>query len=92
MLVKNFLEGAAIIKLFLFRIQSFQRKSDAVSVCLVFEAAGIEDYQGAGYHHPQESLPAPKGLDSYPAIFSYPSVRPLNLLLDAHLVHFFSNV
>lgn len=55
------------------KIQSFQRKSDAVSVCLVFEAAGIEDYQGAGYHHPQELLPAPKGLDSYPAIFSYPS-------------------
>ena len=63
-----------------FRIQSFQRKSDAVSVCLVFEAAGVEDYQGAGYHHPQESVPAPKGLDSYPAIFSYPNVSKLVLL------------
>lgn len=55
------------------KIQSFQRKSDAVSVCLVFEAAGVEDYRGAGYHHPQESVSAPKGLDSYPAIFSYPN-------------------
>ncbi|MPC52360.1 UPF0536 protein C12orf66 [Portunus trituberculatus] len=55
------------------KIQSFQRKSDAVSVCLVFEAAGIDDYRGAGYHHPQESVSTPKGLDSYPAIFSYPN-------------------
>lgn len=62
------------VKLVPFRIQSFQRKSDAVSVCLVFEAAGVEDYRGAGYHHPQESVSAPKGLDSYPAIFSYPNV------------------
>lgn len=60
------------------KIQSFQRRSDAASVCLVFEAAGVEDYQGAGYHHPQESLSPPKGLDSYPAIFSYPPTKPLD--------------
>ncbi|XP_071538385.1 KICSTOR subunit 2-like isoform X2 [Panulirus ornatus] len=60
------------------KIQSFQRRSDAVSVCLVFEAAGVENYQGAGYHHPAESVPSPKGLDSYPAIFTYPSTKPLD--------------
>lgn len=86
------------------KIQSFQRRSDAVSVCLVFEAAGVEHYRGAGYHHPEESVPPPKGLDSYPAIFTYPPTRPLerwpsivmrvsdrsneHALLD-HVVHFF---
>ena len=68
------------VKFVSFRIQSFQRKSDAVSVCLVFEAAGVDDYRGAGYHHPQESVSTPKGLDSYPAIFSYPNVSLLVLL------------
>ncbi|KAG7168760.1 KICSTOR complex protein C12orf66-like [Homarus americanus] len=53
-------------------------KSDAASVCLVFEAAGVEDYQGAGYHHPEESMPPPKGLDSYPAIFTYPPTKPMD--------------
>lgn len=87
-----FLKVGAITKPFLHRIQSFQRKSDAVSVCLVFEAAGVEDYQGAGYHHPQESLPAPKGLDSYPAIFSYPNVSSLSLLPNAVVVYMFTQV
>lgn len=58
------------------KIQSFVRKSDASSVCLVFEATGVEDYQGAGYHHPEEHVQPPKGLESYPAIFSYPPTRP----------------
>ncbi|KAK7081690.1 hypothetical protein SK128_000827, partial [Halocaridina rubra] len=58
------------------KIQSFVRKSDASCVCLVFEAAGVEDYRGAGYHHPGELAQAPKGLESYPAIFCYPPTRP----------------
>lgn len=58
------------------KIQTFVRKTDASSVCLVFEAAGVEDYQGAGYHHPEELVQPPKGLESYPAIFSYPPTRP----------------
>ncbi|CAL4063392.1 unnamed protein product [Meganyctiphanes norvegica] len=57
------------------KIQSFQRRSDAASVCLVFEAAGVDDYRGAGYHHPAEPAQPPKGLDSYPAIFSYPPLK-----------------
>nr|XP_027211344.1 KICSTOR complex protein C12orf66-like [Penaeus vannamei] len=64
-----YISGVASKSSFCLKNPEFQRRSDAASVCLVFEAAGVEDYQGAGYHHPQESLSPPKGLDSYPAIF-----------------------
>ncbi|KAK3855311.1 hypothetical protein Pcinc_038276 [Petrolisthes cinctipes] len=59
------------------KIQSFQRKTDAASVCLVLEAGGLEGYQGPGYHHPNQPDITPKGLDSYPTIFTFPPGKPL---------------
>ena len=57
------------------RIVTFQKKSDAVCVCLVFDSNKLPDFQkGSGYHHPQKFTEPPQGMDSYPAIFLYPPV------------------
>ncbi|XP_071804317.1 KICSTOR subunit 2-like isoform X2 [Asterias amurensis] len=62
------------------KIVAFQKKSDALNVSLVFDTRGSEDtYKGHGYHHPNSFFEPPKGLYSYPAIFSYPMERPVHL-------------
>ncbi|XP_064597265.1 KICSTOR subunit 2-like [Liolophura sinensis] len=62
---------------FVSKIVSFHKKSDATNVSLVLDIQGIEStYKGPGYHHPHKQTELPKGLGSYPAIFSYPSERP----------------
>ncbi|XP_076033388.1 KICSTOR subunit 2-like [Oratosquilla oratoria] len=63
---------------YVLKIQSFQRKTDAAYFSIVFEAAGVDDYQGPGYHYPSRTSVPPKGLESYPAIFSYPQNKPLS--------------
>ncbi|XP_064652423.1 KICSTOR subunit 2-like isoform X2 [Lineus longissimus] len=64
---------------FISRITTFQKKSDAVNISLVFDVHGIEDlYNGPGYHHPNKFSEKPKGLDSYPAVFAYPGEKPSN--------------
>ena len=60
---------------FIFRITAFQKKTDALNVSLVLDISGIEDkYMGAGYHHPDKRVETPTGVDSFPAVFSYPGV------------------
>ncbi len=60
---------------FHFRIVTFQKKTDATCLCLVFDSTHIEGFQkGAGYHHPGKFTEPPKGLDSFPPIFTYPPV------------------
>ncbi|XP_014664498.1 PREDICTED: UPF0536 protein C12orf66 homolog [Priapulus caudatus] len=56
------------------KIVSFQRKSDAYSVSLVFDTHGAQPatFDGHGYHHPARVAQRPLGLDSFPAIFFYP--------------------
>lgn len=62
------------------RVVAFQKKTDAFNVSLVFDTHGSEDtYKGHGYHHPESYVEPPKGLDTYPAVFSYPTERPSNL-------------
>ena len=58
-----------------FRIVTFQRKTDAYNISLVLntQASGI-NFQGLGYHFPSALTEPPTGMDSYPAIFSYPNV------------------
>ena len=57
------------------RMVTFQKKSDAVSLCLVFDSNKMDEFQKvAGYHHPQKHIEPPRGIDSYPPIFLYPSV------------------
>ena len=69
-------EFTKICFVYTLRIVTFQKKSDALNISLVFDAHGIEDLvKGHGYHHPNKVTEPPKGLDSYPAIFSYPMVR-----------------
>ncbi|XP_041482961.1 KICSTOR complex protein C12orf66 homolog [Lytechinus variegatus] len=62
------------------KIVAFQRKTDAFNISLVLntQASGI-NFQGLGYHFPSEMTEPPTGMDSYPAIFSYPNERPTNL-------------
>ncbi|KAI0221223.1 hypothetical protein LSAT2_027374 [Lamellibrachia satsuma] len=58
------------------KIVTFQKKADVCNVSLVFDVTGMEHlYKGAGYRHPRCYCEPPKGLDSYPAIFSYPADR-----------------
>lgn len=55
------------------KIATFYKKSDAVCVELLFDAFGDESYYEHGYRHPDRSVEVPKGIDSYPAIYFYPS-------------------
>ncbi|XP_041360889.1 KICSTOR complex protein C12orf66 homolog isoform X2 [Gigantopelta aegis] len=64
---------------FVAKMITFQKKSDATSVCLVFDTTGVRDkFTGPGYHHPDKFVEPPRGVDSFPAIFSYPGDRPTN--------------
>lgn len=56
------------------RIASLCKKSDALCVQLLFEALGVEGYYEHGYCHPDHAVEAPKGIDSYPVIYSYPTI------------------
>ncbi|XP_072029268.1 KICSTOR subunit 2-like [Amphiura filiformis] len=59
------------------KVVAFQKRSDAFNISLVFDTHGSEEtYKGHGYHHPESIVEPPKGLDSYPAVFSYPNERP----------------
>ncbi|WAR18092.1 CL066-like protein, partial [Mya arenaria] len=59
-------------------MKAFQKKSDASHVCLVLDTQGLESpYRGPGYTHPDRQGDTPKGLDSYPTIFSFPGEQPV---------------
>ena len=70
---------------FLFRIQQFQRKSDAFCVAIVFDTNNLPakyEYEGVGYQFPAETKAAtPTGLDTYPAIFTFPEVFKHSIVL-----------
>ncbi|XP_021918137.1 KICSTOR complex protein C12orf66 homolog isoform X3 [Zootermopsis nevadensis] len=59
------------------KIQNFQRRYDAVAVMLVFDAHGLEDFKGPGYHHPDKPAESPQDLECYPIAVSCP-IKPLN--------------
>ncbi|GIY41564.1 KICSTOR complex protein C12orf66 homolog [Caerostris darwini] len=54
------------------KIVSFQKKYDCACVTIVLDTNGLDDYTGHGYCHPDKICETPKGLDSFPAIVSYP--------------------
>lgn len=56
------------------RIQNFQKKTDACNVSLVLNTQGLEGVFPGGYHCPGRLVETPKGLNSFPTIFSYPGV------------------
>ena len=58
----------------IFRIQTFQRKADARAVSLILDVNGLESFRGPGYVHPNKPFEVPKGLDSFPCIFTSPEV------------------
>ncbi|XP_074656671.1 KICSTOR subunit 2-like [Tubulanus polymorphus] len=59
------------------KLTTFQKKTDAFNVSLVFDVHGIEDlYHGSGYAHPSKYCDPPKGLELFPTIFSCPGDRP----------------
>lgn len=60
-------------------IQAFQRKADARAVSLILDVNGLDSFRGPGYVHPSKPVDTPKGLDSYPCIFTSPdkSIREI---------------
>lgn len=58
------------------KLVTFQRKSDASFIMLMFDARGCEGYKGHGYHHPDRAMETPKGLGTYPAVVSIPPDAP----------------
>lgn len=56
------------------RILGFQKKTDALCICIVFDARGTSFYRN-GYRFPRRSIQPVEGLDSYPSILSVPGVR-----------------
>lgn len=60
------------------KVVAFQKKTDASYIILVFDTHGT-DYTGHGYHFPVGYREPPKGLDSFPAVFSYPRDKPIHL-------------
>lgn len=68
--MKNF--GSKMTVDYCQRIASLCKKSDALCVQLLFEALGVEGYYEHGYRHPDHVVEPPKGIDSYPVIYSYP--------------------
>ncbi|XP_033096186.1 KICSTOR complex protein C12orf66 homolog [Anneissia japonica] len=62
------------------KIIAFSKKADALNVSVVYDTNNaIEVFKGHGYHHPYSQHEVPTGLDSYPAIFSYPEEKPIRL-------------
>ena len=60
-----------------YRMAHFHKKTDAFCTTLVYDTNDLPDehqYKGPGYHHPLRPCERLSGLDSYPAIFSYPGV------------------
>ncbi|CAG7816681.1 unnamed protein product [Allacma fusca] len=55
-----------------YKLASFQKKSDALSVCLVFDARDV-NFHANGYQHPKRVVSSPQGLESFPAILAIPS-------------------
>ena len=73
------------------RITAFQKKTDALNISLVLDISGIEDkYKGPGYHHPEKEVETPTGIDSFPAVFSFPGVGK-NLSTFSTLILCFSS-
>lgn len=61
------------------RVIAFQKKTDAFNVSVVLDSQGLDGvYKGPGYHHPDKPVDQPTGLESYPAIYSYPGEYPVN--------------
>ncbi|PIK36744.1 putative UPF0536 protein C12orf66-like, partial [Apostichopus japonicus] len=54
------------------------KKTDANYIILVFDTHGSQ-YTGHGYHFPVGFTEPPTGLDSFPAVFSYPRDKPIHL-------------
>lgn len=55
------------------RMLSFQKKSDAVSVCIIFDSKDTK-YNPNGYSSVGREFVVPQGLESFPAVLSIPLV------------------
>jgi len=58
------------------KLSNFQKKSDALAICLVFDARDIDFYPN-GYQHPVRPPEVPTGMDTFPAVLSIPQ-KPLS--------------
>ncbi|KAG8193816.1 hypothetical protein JTE90_029550 [Oedothorax gibbosus] len=68
--MKNFCTKASFD--YFAKIISFQKKYDVACVAIVLDTNGLENYTGHGYNYPNKNYEAPKGLESFPLIVSYP--------------------
>ncbi|XP_054162860.1 KICSTOR subunit 2-like [Oppia nitens] len=61
------------------KLIAFHGKTDAHMICLVYDITGDNCYTGFGYHSIYKAFKTPKGIDSFPVMFSYPSDIPKTL-------------
>eukprot|EP00096_Caligus_rogercresseyi_P015586 TRINITY_DN8052_c0_g1_i2.p1 TRINITY_DN8052_c0_g1~~TRINITY_DN8052_c0_g1_i2.p1 ORF type:complete len:427 (+),score=73.91 TRINITY_DN8052_c0_g1_i2:47-1327(+) len=59
------------------RISSFQKKTDATSINLIFDAT-IDGYRGPGYRLPLKHPRDLSGVELYPSVYSTPGPPPLS--------------
>eukprot|EP00092_Neocalanus_flemingeri_P013318 GFUD01014356.1.p1 GENE.GFUD01014356.1~~GFUD01014356.1.p1 ORF type:complete len:324 (-),score=91.77 GFUD01014356.1:331-1254(-) len=56
------------------RLSAFQKRADAQSISVLFDATGLASYNGRpGYHHLEKEQPQMSGLDLFPVVFSTPT-------------------
>lgn len=60
------------------RIVQFVRKCDSSYAILIFDTHGKEEFSNIGYRSPFLKKEVPKGINSYPIIYSYPGEFPKN--------------
>ncbi|XP_048729252.1 KICSTOR subunit 2-like isoform X3 [Ostrea edulis] len=63
---------------FVTRIQTFHKKADACHVSLVLNTQGLDRVFPEGYQYPGRLVETPQGLNTFPAIFSFPGERLSN--------------
>lgn len=71
------------------KMLSFQKKSDALCVCIIFDAKDTK-YHPNGYNCIGKEVRLPTGLETFPAVLSIPTVWILHRLFLYLLEHCFS--
>ncbi|RWS10771.1 hypothetical protein B4U79_12858 [Dinothrombium tinctorium] len=61
-----------------YKITTFQRKSDASCIMIIFDTHNGEDYKGHGYRLPKSPIEPVKGLDTFPPIVVFPADKQIS--------------
>ncbi|XP_023332425.1 KICSTOR complex protein C12orf66 [Eurytemora carolleeae] len=66
------------------RLISFHRRTDALTVCIVFDGTGLSGFRGPGYFFQTDRREggSPTGLELFPAVFYHPVISCSILLIS----------